>query len=189
MRLPPSTDLQPLLLRIAANDPNALAELYDATSRQVYGILRRMLWSAASAADVLQELYSRVWTTSRSFDPDRESPWPWLALLTRRLAIERVRKDGTYPGALQASRRNAPAAPVRSAPLSPAEDSLRAEIVRAELHALPGDQRRALEMAFFGGLTHREIAERTGTPLDSVKTRIRAALLQLSEALDPEIEE
>jgi RNA polymerase sigma-70 factor, ECF subfamily len=188
-RLPPSKDLQPLLLRIAANDPNALAELYDATSRQVYGILRRMLWSPDSAANVAQEVYARVWTTSQSFDPDRESPWPWLALLTRRLAIERMRKDGTYPVALEASRRKVPAMPMDSARLSPAGHSRQAEIVRAALHALPGDQRRALEMAFFGGLSHREIAERTGTPLDTVQTRIRAALLQLADPLDPEIEE
>jgi RNA polymerase sigma-70 factor (ECF subfamily) len=180
-------DLQQLLLRIAAKDPDALAQLYEATARHVFGILRRILWSADSAAHVAEQLYVRVWNTAQSFDPAREAPWPWLALLTRRLAIERMREDGTYPVGLDASRRGASSAPVRSS--SRPEDSQRAEIVRAELHALPGDQRRALEMAFFGGLTHREIAERTGTPLDTVKTRIRAALLQLSERLDPEIEE
>ena len=186
-RLPPSIDLQQLLLRIAAKDHDALAQLYEVTARHVFGILRRILWSADSAAHVAEQLYIRVWNTAQSFDPAREVPWPWLALLTRRLAIERMREDGTYPVGLDASRRGASSAPVRSS--SRPEDSQRAEIVRAELHALPGDQRRALELAFFGGLTQREIAERTGTPLEAVRTRIRAALVQLSERLDPEIAE
>jgi RNA polymerase sigma-70 factor (ECF subfamily) len=185
-RLPSAIDLQPLLLRIAAKDPRALAELYDATARQVFGILRRMLWSGDSAGHVAEQLYARVWNTVHSFDPDHDAPWPWLTLLTRRLAIERMREDGSYPDGLDASRRDPPAGPARSARV---EDRRRAEIVRGELDALPGDQRRALELTLFGGLSQREIADRIGAPPATVAARIRAALLQLSERLDPEIED
>jgi RNA polymerase sigma-70 factor (ECF subfamily) len=188
-RLPSAIDLQPLLLRIAAKDPHALAELYDATARQVFGILRRMLWSGDSAGHVAEQLYARVWNTAHSFDPDHDAPWPWLALLTRRLAIERMREDGGYPDGLDATPRDPPAGPARSAPAARVEDPRRAEVVRGELDALPGDQRRALELTFFGGLSQREIADRIGTSPATVAARIRAALLELSERLDPEIEE
>lgn len=188
-RLPSTIDLQPLLLRIAAKDPHALAELYDATARQVFGILRRMLWSEDSAEHVAEQLYARVWNTAHSFDPDHDAPWPWLALLTRRLAIQRLREDGGYPDGLDASRRDPAPAPTRLAPTARVEDRRRAEVVRGELDALPGDQRRALELTFFGGLSQREIADRIGAPPATVAARIRAALLQLSERLDPEIEE
>lgn len=188
-RLPTVIDLQPLLLRIAAKDTRALAELYDATARQVYGILRRMLWSGDSAGHVAEQLYARVWNTAHSFDPDHDAPWPWLALLTRRLAIQRMREDGGYPDGFDASRREPAAGPARSATGERVEGRRRAEVVRGELDALPGEQRRALELAFFGGLSLREIADRIGTPPATIAARIRAALLQLGERLDPEIED
>jgi RNA polymerase sigma-70 factor (ECF subfamily) len=188
-RLPSAIDLQPLLLRVAAKDSRALAELYDATARQVFGILRRMLWSGDSAGHVAEQVYARVWNTAHSFDPDHDAPWPWLALLTRRLAIQRMREDGGYPDGLDASRRDPAAGSARSAPAARVEDRRRAEVVRGELDALPGEQRRALELTFFGGLSQREIADWIGTPPATVAARIRAALLQLSERLDPEIED
>lgn len=188
-RLPTVIDLQPLLLRIAAKDTRALAELYDATARQVYGILRRMLWSGDSAGHVAEQLYARVWNTAHSFDPDHDAPWPWLALLTRRLAIQRMREDGTYPGGFDASRRETAAGPARSPTVAGTEVSRRGEVIRDELDGLPGEQRRALELAFFGGLSQREMADRLGTSKATVAARIRAALVQLSERLGAEIED
>ena len=77
--LPPATEIQSLLMRVAEGETQALAELYDASVRYVFGILRRMLWSAESAEEVAQEVYLQVWKTAGSFDPQRGSAWSWLA--------------------------------------------------------------------------------------------------------------
>jgi len=181
-----------LLLRVADEDPRALADLYDATVRYAFGILRRMLWSAEAAEEVAQEVYMQVWKTAGGFDPKRSSAWSWLALLTRSRAIDRMRAEGSYRDAVDDLMRREPLSepPVEPSghPHQDAAASERAELVRAALSWLPGDQRRALELAFFGGLTHREIAELTDTPLGSVKTRIRTSMLKLRERLGPELE-
>ncbi|HEY7471174.1 MAG TPA: sigma-70 family RNA polymerase sigma factor [Gemmatimonadota bacterium] len=189
--LPPAIEIQPLLVRVAERDTHALAQLYDATSRYVFGILRRMLWSPEGAEEVAQEVYVQVWNTAASFDPLRASAWSWLALLTRGRAIDRMRAEGSQRDASEDVQRLASRATTADEPDgNPMHDvarSERAEVVHAALRELPGDQRRALELAFFGGLTHREIAERTDTPLGSVRTRIRTALLELRERLEAEI--
>lgn len=178
-------------MRVAEGETQALAELYDATSRYVFGILRRMLWSAESAEEVAQEVYLQVWKTAGSFDPQRGSAWSWLALLTRSRAIDRMRADGSYRDAVEDLQRTATRTSMEEGTegnhLQDIARSERAEVVHAALRDLPGDQRRALELAFFGGLSHREIAERTETPLGTVKTRIRTALLKLRERLETEL--
>ena len=149
-----------------------------------------MLWSAESAEEVAQEVYLQVWKTAGSFDPQRASAWSWLALLTRSRAIDRMRADGSYRDAVEdlqrVSARAASEAPDGNL-LQDVSRSERAAIVHSALRELPGDQRRALELAFFGGLSHREIAERTDTPLGTVKTRIRASLFKLRELLETEL--
>jgi len=189
--LSPSTEIQPLIRRVAEEDPRAFAELYDATARYVFGILRRMLWSVESAEEVAQEVYMQVWRTAGAFDPERGSAWSWLALMTRSRAIDRMRADGSYREFVEDLQRQPAPTSVMEAGGTPHQEatrSERAEIVRRELSGLPGDQRRAVELAFFGGLTHREIAERTDTPLGTVKTRIRTAILKLRERLEPELD-
>lgn len=189
--MPSTIAIQPLLYRIAEGDPRALAELYDATDVYVFGILRRMLWSAESAESVMQDVFAQVWKTAGTFDPERGSAWSWLALLTRSRAIQRVRAESTYREAVDALMRRQP---LSDPPASEARGearvaaSQRAELVRAALSELPGDQRRALELAFFGGLTHREIADRTHASLDSVKTRIRTAMQTLRDRLGSAVE-
>jgi RNA polymerase sigma-70 factor (ECF subfamily) len=190
--LPPTIEIQHLLSRVSDGDSRALADLYDATAIYVFGILRRMLWSAESAEEVAQEVYLQVWKTARSFDPERGSAWSWLALLTRSRAIDRMRAESSYRDAvddlvLRQPLSDLPGGP-GGRPHQEAAASERAELVREALGALPGDQRRALELAFFGGLTHREVAERTDTPLGTVKTRIRTAMQKLRERLEPELE-
>jgi RNA polymerase sigma-70 factor (ECF subfamily) len=182
----PPNEIQPLLLRVADGDAGALAELYDATAVFVFGILRRMLWNSQSAEEVAQEVYIHVWKTARGYDPGRGSAWSWLALLTRRRAIQRMRADGSYRDAIADLALHQPD-PIE--PAGPTRSDVahleRAETVRDALRALPGDQRRALELAFFGGLTQREIANRIDTPLPTIKTRIRTALTRLRERLAP----
>jgi RNA polymerase sigma-70 factor (ECF subfamily) len=184
----PSHEIQPLLLRVADGEARALAELYDATAVFVFGILRRMLWNTESAEEVAQEVYIQVWRTARGYDPGRGSAWSWLALLTRGRAIDRMRADGSYRDAIADLVLNQPF-PDPIEPVGPPRSEVmhfeRAEAVREALRALPGDQRRALELAFFGGLTQREIAYRIDTPLPAVKGRIRTALTRLRERLAP----
>jgi RNA polymerase sigma-70 factor (ECF subfamily) len=181
-----SNEIQPLLLRVADGDAGALAELYDATALFVFGILRRMLWNSESAEEVAQEVYIHVWKTARGFDPGLGSAWSWLALLTRGRAIQRMRADGSYRDAIAALALHQPD-PIEPAgpPRGGVAHLERAETVREALRTLPGDQRRALELAFFGGLTQREIANRIDTPLPTVKARIRTAMTRLRERLAP----
>ncbi len=184
----PSHEIQPLLLRVADGDAGAMAELYDATAVFVFGILRRMLWSTESAEEVAQEVYIQVWRTARGYDPGHGSAWSWLALLTRGRAVGRMRADGSYRDAIADLVLHEPF-PGPLDPVDPPRGEVahleRAEAVREALRALPGDQRRALELAFFGGLTQREIAYRIDTPLPTVKSRIRTALMRLRERLAP----
>jgi RNA polymerase sigma-70 factor (ECF subfamily) len=178
-------EVQAQLLRVADGDASALAELYDATAVHVFGILRRMLWSSESAEEVAQEVYIHVWKTARGYDPGLGSAWSWLALLTRGRAIERMRADGSYRDAIADLAQHQPFADSidTGAPLVEGPGCERSLGVREALRELPGDQRRALELAFFGGLAQREIAYRIDTPLPVLKARIRTALTRLTERL------
>lgn len=188
--MPPPIDLEPLLKRVAARDERSFGRLYDATSPYVFGLLRRMLATVEQAEEVAQEVYVQVWRTAGTFDSSRSSAWSWLAMLARSRAVDRMRADGSYRGALDDLTREPESAAVGNpveGPERAAERTERGELVRRALRELPPDQRRALEMAFFGGLTHSEIAERINTPLGTVKTRIRTAMMKLRETLGPAV--
>jgi RNA polymerase sigma-70 factor (ECF subfamily) len=137
-------------------------------------------------------VYIQVWKTAATFDPRRASAWSWLALLTRSRAIDRMRADGAYRDTVDELQRSASRSTTADdscgSALQDVARSERAEVVHAALRELPGDQRRALELAFFGGLTHREIAERAEIPLGTVKSRIRTALLTLRQRLETEFQ-
>lgn len=180
----PPADIQDLIVRVASRDAIAFGQFYDATSRYVLGLLRRMLTDGALAEEVAQEVYVQVWRTAASFDPTRGSAWSWLALAARSRAIDRLRAERSYRGALDGLELE----PQAGGAGNPEQHTMLAErgaMVRAALADLVPAQRRALELAFFGGLSHSEIAEQTDTPLGTVKTRIRTALQRLERALQP----
>jgi RNA polymerase sigma-70 factor (ECF subfamily) len=165
-----------LLVRIHGGDDQAMASLYDRYSRIVYSVALRVLRDAASAEDVLQEIFMQVWRNPKSFSPARGSLGGWLAVVTRNRSID-------------ALRRKRPMDPIDELQLpskcnlaDEAERSTMMERARVVIQQLPVEQRKTLEMAFFDGLTHSEIAEMTGDPLGTVKTRIRSALLALRKA-------
>ncbi|HKY61708.1 MAG TPA: sigma-70 family RNA polymerase sigma factor [Gemmatimonadota bacterium] len=180
----PANDIGGLLRGTAAGDRRSFAELYDETSPYVFGILLRMLADRERAEEVAQEVYLQAWRTAGSFDERRGSGWTWLAMLARSRARDRIRADASYGRALD----RLEAEPALGIDPNPDPDretvlgNLR-ERARAALGALPEEQAQALRLAFFGGLTHREIAERTGIPLGTVKTRIRTALTKLRDTL------
>jgi len=179
-------DLGSLLARIGRGDAHALADLYDRTSRIVYSLALRMLGDTADAEEVSADVYNQVWRTARQYTPDRGSPITWLIMITRSRSLDRLR--------LRDSRRQRETTvdqiPDRPGDAASAEESAvleqRAKQVRKALGALPAEQRQALELSFFNGLTHTELADRLGEPLGTVKTRIRTAIARLRAALKDE---
>ena len=162
-----------LLGRLVSGDQAALGELYDLHAGLVNALALRILRDRAEAEEVVQEVFVQVWRQAARFDPERGSAQAWLCTIARTRALDRLRR--------RTSRREDP---VESAPVPtgrpPHEDAL---TVRRALAGLPDDQRRALELAYYEGLTQSEIAERLSQPLGTIKTRIRTALLRLREAL------
>ena len=174
-----------LLQRVVAGDQLALAELYDATSPLVFGLALRILGERAAAEDTVVEVYTQVWIRANTYDPQRGTPLSWLLTLTRSRAIDLLRARNRTQAAeppLEATRNLQSAAP------DPEETSMTAErscFVRRALESLNEDQRQAIELAYFAGLSHTEIAARLGQPLGTVKTRIRAGMMRLRELLGP----
>ncbi|MFL6417017.1 MAG: sigma-70 family RNA polymerase sigma factor [Bryobacteraceae bacterium] len=171
---------------IQKGSAEALGNLYDATSSLLYSLALRILGDKADAEEVLLEVYEQVWRSANSFNPARGGVWTWLVLLTRSRALDRLRN--------LASKRQHEIAPLpeqfsaaSSAPL-PEQASMLAEQqskVRQAVRTLPPEQRQALELAYFAGLTHGEISTRLDVPLGTIKTRIRSAMDKLRVALQP----
>ena len=166
-----------LVSAIAYGDESAMGQLYDRYSPIVYSIALRVLGDAGTAEDLLQEIFMQLWRNPAAFDPKRGTLAPWLAAITRNRAIDWLR-------------RRRPETPVADVALSIEPDlASKTEFarsvgkIRTTLDSMPTTQRDVLEMAYFEGLTHSEIAARTGQPLGTIKTRIRSGLLALRMAL------
>ncbi len=168
-----------LIARIRSGEQDAMAELYDRYSPVVYSVALRVLADTGAAEDVLQEVFMQLWRHPASFDARRGSLGPWLAVIARHRAIDSLRKRRP-----QTDLENVVVA-LETDLEATVERARTVERVRATLHLIPDNQRKALEMAFFEGMTHTEIAAKTGEPLGTVKTRIRTALLALRRALSP----
>lgn len=167
-----------LLARVQNGNEQAMAVIYDRYSRIVYSVALRVLRDPASAEDVLQEIFLQVWRNPQSFVSARGSLGGWLAVVTRNRSIDALRRKRPTDSVEDV---------VLSSSFNLAEDSERTlmiEKARRVIHLLPAEQRKTLEMAFFDGLTHAEIAEMTGDPLGTVKTRIRSALTALRKAFN-----
>jgi RNA polymerase sigma-70 factor (ECF subfamily) len=173
---PNQRDDAALIARLRGGDESAMADLYDRYSAIVYGVALRVLRDTTAAEDVLQEVFLQLWRRPLVFDAGRGRLAPWLAVIARNRAIDLVRKRPHEED-------------IDELPISTGvnlEDAsaqrLAVEKVRGVVAGLPPDQRKALEMAFFEGMTHTEIARKTGEPLGTVKTRIRSALMAVRKA-------
>jgi RNA polymerase sigma-70 factor (ECF subfamily) len=156
-----------------------MAALYDRYSSIVYSVALRVLQDTGAAEDVLQEIFMQLWRTPAAFDSSRGNMAAWLAVISRNRAID-------------ALRRRRPESDIEDVVLSvqpdlasEAERGRAMDKVRRALQGMPAAQRSALEMAYFEGLSHSEIAEKTGEPLGTIKTRIRTGLLVLRKVFAP----
>jgi RNA polymerase sigma-70 factor (ECF subfamily) len=184
---PGSPDLRALIARSAAGDQDAFAAFYDETSRVVFGVALRVLGDRAEAEEATADVFMQVWRTASRFDASRGSPIAWLLMLTRSRAIDRLRVRRLARQAEQPLEFATGAADETS---DPGKDSWLAQqgmFVRGALAQIPLEQRMVLELAYFQGLTHLEIAERLTIPVGTAKTRIRLGMLKLREALAPMI--
>lgn len=184
MTTQPSLDEISLLERIAQQDQTALSELYDRYARVIYALAFKILESVEEAEEVVLDVFSQVWRTAGRYDAKRGRADAWLFMLTRSRSLDRLRALQRITRAATAS---VDAAAVESSSLcSPEEDLLISErraYVVAALSKLPPEQRQVLELAYYKGLTHVEIAAQTGKSLGTIKTRIRLGLSKLREAL------
>lgn len=170
-----------LVQRIMDGDETALASLYDRYSPLVYSVALRVLRDRQAAEEVLQDIFYQLWRTADRFDPARGSLPGWLLVAARNRAISRLRKRSPTAGEDLDEMRVELPFDLESAT---AQKQLLSR-VRGELERLPAEQRAAFELAYFEGLTHSEIAARTGQPLGTIKSRLRAGVESLKRALNP----
>lgn len=174
--------LAELLRRSARGDEDAFAQLYDETSARVHGLVLRVVRDPAQAEEVTQETYLQVWRTAAKYAEDKGSAISWLMTLAHRRAVDRVRsaaaahlRDTTYHQRSHVVPHDSTAEAV--------ESSLEARRVRAALDGLTENQRQAIELAYFGGYTHTEVAGMLDLPLGTAKTRIRDGLIRLRDTI------
>ena len=167
--------------RLVAADPAALAEVYDQYASFVFGLARRVIGDTRAAEDVTQEVFVALWERPETFDPDRGTLRTWLATLAHRRAVDYVRRE-------EARRRRTQRDAARRATSVPdveelASAILTAEQVRSAVEALPPEQREAIELAYFGGRTYREVAVELGIPEGTAKSRLRLGLRRVAAEL------
>jgi RNA polymerase sigma factor (sigma-70 family) len=171
-----------LLEAIASGDERALGDLYDRFGRVAYGVALRVLRDRALAEDAVQEAFLAIWRSAERYRLERAKPSTWILTLVHRRAVDLVRRE---------DRRRAEAldeSPEAAGGEVPEEAHLRERrtTVQAALRELPDDQREALELAYYGGYTQSELADRLGVPLGTVKSRMFAGLNRLRELVPQE---
>jgi RNA polymerase sigma-70 factor (ECF subfamily) len=187
---PIEQDDEALVRRVLERDPDAFARLYDRHADLVYSVALRVLADPALAEDTAQDVFLRLWRTPQAYDPARGRFVSWLVSVARNRAVDEVRMRGR-----RRLREVGENANPEDPPDGRAEDPQLAVQVQADrlavrraLLTLPEEQRTALELAYFSGLTQQEIAERLQQPLGTIKTRTRLALKKLRQALSAEVE-
>jgi RNA polymerase sigma factor (sigma-70 family) len=174
-----------LVLLAARSEQHALAELYDRYGRTAYGLALRILRDEALAEDAVQEGFLAVWRTAPRFVPERGKASTWILTLVHRRAVDVVRREQRR----RADVLDEAAGPVGASVEEEAWLRLQRERVQDALRLLPDQQREALELAYYGGFTQSELAERLGQPLGTIKSRMFAGLARLRELLgDPGLE-
>jgi len=177
-----------LLRRVADGDDTALEALYDRYGRPAFALARRITGEQVFAEEVVQEVFLALWRDPEKYDPARGGFPSWLLATTHHKAVDAVRREETVRRRRATLAEEAVSYTSATSDLPPVEDAawsgLRGERVRKALSSLPEPQREALVLAYYAGYTQREIAERTNTPLGTVKTRMLAGMRRLRDLLD-----
>ncbi len=169
-----------LIVRTARGDRDAFEQLYRRNARAVLGLATRQLGERAAAEDAVQETFASVWRSARSYRPDRGPGGSWLYVVARNAIVDRVRARKDVPAEIPDR------ASTDAGPLESAEASWEHWRVHRALEELPESERAVIALAYWSGLSQREVADRIGVPLGTVKTRTRAALAHLAEILEGE---
>ena len=176
-----------LLTRVAKGDPQAFSQLYDQSSTLLFTLAYRILSDREEAAELLQEVYLEVWRKIAKYDPGRGTPIAWLVTLTRSRAIDRLRSRVSRGQQVTVDSLEHPLVShtpdVSPNPYEAQEDSELRQMMAKAILDLPVPQQQAIEMAFYQGLTHTEIAAKLNQPLGTVKTRIKLAMTKLRASL------
>ncbi len=173
-----------LMGRVAARDQQAFARLFDRHSPVVLGVLTRMLADRALAEEILQEAFLQAWQQADRYQPGLASVRGWLLMMARSRALDRLRSRGARQRREDEVMRDVPVAAEPTGTAAIEADERRRHVAEA-LAGLPAEQRQCVELAFFGGLTHTQIADRLQTPLGTVKSRILLGMNKLRQALAP----
>lgn len=191
--IPMARDQEPnwvdTLRRAAEGDQSALGELYDATSPMVLGLIRRIVGDASTAEEIALDVYRQVWRVASTYDEEKGTPLTWLLMMARSRAIDHLRSPASRTKKLER--------PIEAAvfkysspgfnPEVTAISNSRRQVIQRMLAELKPEQLELLQLAFFEGLSHGEIAEKTGMPLGTIKSRIRAGMTRLRELLEPQV--
>ena len=166
--------------RLIARDPSALSELYDQFGSYVYGLAARVIGDRRAAEDVSQDVFLSLWERPDAFDPERGKLRTFVGTLAHRRAIDHVRRE-------EARRRRAAKDAAGVLPIPDVDELamaiVAAEHVRAEIERLPSEQREAIELAYFGGRTYRQVADELNIPEGTAKSRMRLGLRRIADAL------
>lgn len=184
----PLADADAVLLgRMAAGDESALGALYDRWSPLVHSVVARIAGDPGDAEELVEETFLQAWRQAGRYEGGRGGVSTWLVVIARSRALDRVRLAGHRRAAAAEPLENAESAgsllPDQPTPLAAAEIAETRQIVHAAMEKLPTDQRETLELAYFRGMSQSEIAQATGQPLGTIKTRCRLGLQKLREAL------
>jgi RNA polymerase sigma-70 factor, ECF subfamily len=176
----PLSGLAGLVEQMAQGRQDALARLYDETSSMLNGLLLRILERPEDAEEVLLDVYMKAWKYAGRYSEKRGSPQAWLMIMARNAAIDRIRQKRAQPKTLAFEPESTPEPEsTEASPEQQTAERERRRKVQIILRELPPEQREVVELAFFGGLTHAELAERLREPLGTIKSRIRMGLLRL----------
>lgn len=184
-----SMDDKELVQAIVERRSDAVAELYDRYSGMLKALSQRILHDPSDAEEILQETFLQVWNQAGRYDPKRSSVSTWLVLISRSRSIDRLRSRQVKLRTATAAGRENPDIHTSPKGVGNVLGQERRKRLQEEMAKLPGEQSKVLELAFYSGMTQSEIAEHTGIPLGTVKTRTLLAMKKLRQALSEEIKE
>ena len=171
---------------VQREEPEALSQLYDRYNGIIKALILRVVHNEAEADDLLQEIFMEIWNQAKNFSAQKGKPLGWMVTLARRRAIDKLRKKQAYTRAeerLQREIEQQPDAWVHNSTEEEILDGDRRILIRRVIEMLPPPQQRAIELAFFRGMSQREIAANTNTPLGTVKTRLELGLKKIYDGL------